>query len=41
VVREAKENDAVLFFDEVDSLLSRRVGIGESCATPAQPVFSV
>jgi len=31
--REAREQDAVLFFDEADSLLSRRVGIGESCAT--------
>jgi ATP-dependent 26S proteasome regulatory subunit len=29
----ARENDAVLFFDEADSLLSKRVGTGESCST--------
>jgi SpoVK/Ycf46/Vps4 family AAA+-type ATPase len=29
----AQELGAVLFFDEADSLLSRRVDIGESCAT--------
>jgi len=32
-LEQNNENDAVLFFDEADSLLSRRVGIGESCAT--------
>jgi len=31
--RRATELGAVLFFDEADSLLSRRVPIGESCAT--------
>ncbi len=31
--KRATELDAVLFFDEADSLLSRRVAIGESCAT--------
>jgi len=31
--RDAAESDAVLFFDEADSLLSRRVAMGESCAT--------
>ena len=31
--KEAAEADAVLFFDEADSLLSRRVAMGESCAT--------
>ena len=31
--RQAAEADAVLFFDEADSLLSRRVAIGESCST--------
>lgn len=31
--KSAKENGAVLFFDEADSLLSRRVDMGESCAT--------
>lgn len=31
--KRAKELDAVLFFDEADSLLSRRVAMGESCAT--------
>lgn len=30
---KAKELGAVLFFDEADSLLSRRVDMGESCAT--------
>ena len=31
--KRAKQLDAVLFFDEGDSLLSRRVDMGESCAT--------
>lgn len=31
--RQAKELGAVLFFDEADSLLSRRVPSGESCST--------
>lgn len=31
--RQAAEAQAVLFFDEADSLLSRRVQMGESCAT--------
>ena len=31
--RQAKEQNAVLFFDEADSLLSRRVNAGESCST--------
>jgi ATP-dependent 26S proteasome regulatory subunit len=31
--KQAAEADAVLFFDEADSLLSRRVAIGESCST--------
>lgn len=31
--KRASELGAVLFFDEADSLLSRRVNIGESCAT--------
>jgi len=31
--KQATEADAVLFFDEADSLLSRRVAIGESCST--------
>ncbi len=31
--KEAAEAEAVLFFDEADSLLSRRVAMGESCAT--------
>jgi SpoVK/Ycf46/Vps4 family AAA+-type ATPase len=31
--RRASEEAAVLFFDEADSLLSRRVAMGESCAT--------
>jgi SpoVK/Ycf46/Vps4 family AAA+-type ATPase len=31
--RQAAEADAVLFFDEADSLLSRRVSTGESCST--------
>jgi ATP-dependent 26S proteasome regulatory subunit len=31
--KRAGELGAVLFFDEADSLLSRRVNIGESCAT--------
>ena len=31
--RQAREADAVLFFDEADSLLSRRVAAGESCST--------
>jgi ATP-dependent 26S proteasome regulatory subunit len=29
----AREQDAVLFFDEADSLLSKRVATGESCST--------
>jgi ATP-dependent 26S proteasome regulatory subunit len=29
----AREQDAILFFDEADSLLSRRVPAGESCST--------
>ena len=29
----AREQDAVLFFDEADSLLSKRVSTGESCST--------
>jgi SpoVK/Ycf46/Vps4 family AAA+-type ATPase len=29
----AREHDAVLFFDEADSLLSKRVSTGESCST--------
>ena len=29
----AREHEAVLFFDEADSLLSKRVSTGESCAT--------
>ena len=31
--KQAAEADAVLFFDEADSLLSRWVAIGESCST--------
>jgi len=31
--QQARENDAVLFFDEADSLLSKRVATGESCST--------
>jgi len=31
--KQAAEADALLFFDEADSLLSRRVAIGESCST--------
>jgi len=31
--KQAAEADAVLFFDEADSLLSRRVAMGESCST--------
>jgi len=31
--KRARELDAVLFFDEADSLLSRRVDTGESCST--------
>lgn len=31
--RQAKEQNAVLFFDEADSLLSRRVPASESCST--------
>ena len=31
--KQARENDAVLFFDEADSLLSKRVATGESCST--------
>jgi ATP-dependent 26S proteasome regulatory subunit len=31
--KQATEADAVLFFDEADSLLSRRVAMGESCST--------
>jgi len=30
---QARENGAVLFFDEADSLLSKRVATGESCST--------
>ena len=30
---QAREHDAVLFFDEADSLLSKRVETGESCST--------
>jgi ATP-dependent 26S proteasome regulatory subunit len=30
---QAREHDAVLFYDEADSLLSSRVSMGESCAT--------
>jgi SpoVK/Ycf46/Vps4 family AAA+-type ATPase len=30
---QARANDAVLFFDEADSLLSKRVATGESCST--------
>jgi SpoVK/Ycf46/Vps4 family AAA+-type ATPase len=30
---QAREHEAVLFFDEADSLLSRRVDMNESCAT--------
>jgi len=30
---QAREHDAVLFFDEADSLLSKRVATGESCST--------
>jgi SpoVK/Ycf46/Vps4 family AAA+-type ATPase len=33
VFQAATEMDAVLFFDEADSLLSRRVPAGESCST--------
>jgi SpoVK/Ycf46/Vps4 family AAA+-type ATPase len=29
----ARDHDAVLFFDEADSLLSKRVSTGESCST--------
>ncbi len=29
----AREHDAALFFDEADSLLSKRVSTGESCST--------
>ena len=32
-MRCARKLEAVLFFDEADSLLSRRVAMGESCAT--------
>ena len=31
--KQARESDAVLFFDEADSLLSKRVATGESCST--------
>ena len=31
--KQAKEADAILFFDEADSLLSKRVASGESCST--------
>lgn len=31
--KRAKELDAILFFDEADSLLSKRVSMDESCAT--------
>lgn len=31
--RQAKDAEAVLFFDEADSMLSRRVPAGESCST--------
>jgi SpoVK/Ycf46/Vps4 family AAA+-type ATPase len=33
VFESAREQDAVLFFDEADSLLSKRVATGESCST--------
>jgi SpoVK/Ycf46/Vps4 family AAA+-type ATPase len=33
VFEAAREQDAVLFFDEADSLLSKRVATGESCTT--------
>jgi SpoVK/Ycf46/Vps4 family AAA+-type ATPase len=33
VFEAAREQDAVLFFDEADSLLSKRVATGESCST--------
>jgi ATP-dependent 26S proteasome regulatory subunit len=33
IFQAAAEQDAVLFFDEADSLLSRRVPAGESCST--------
>ena len=33
VFQAAREQDAVLFFDEADSLLSKRVATGESCST--------
>jgi ATP-dependent 26S proteasome regulatory subunit len=33
VFKAAREQDAVLFFDEADSLLSKRVATGESCST--------
>jgi len=31
--KQAREHNAVLFFDEADSLLSKRVATGESCST--------
>jgi ATP-dependent 26S proteasome regulatory subunit len=31
--KQAREHDAALFFDEADSLLSKRVATGESCST--------
>jgi SpoVK/Ycf46/Vps4 family AAA+-type ATPase len=33
VFEAARDQDAVLFFDEADSLLSKRVATGESCST--------
>jgi SpoVK/Ycf46/Vps4 family AAA+-type ATPase len=33
VFHAARDQDAVLFFDEADSLLSKRVATGESCST--------
>jgi SpoVK/Ycf46/Vps4 family AAA+-type ATPase len=33
VFQAARDQDAVLFFDEADSLLSKRVATGESCST--------
>jgi SpoVK/Ycf46/Vps4 family AAA+-type ATPase len=31
--QQVRENDVVMFFDEADSLLSKRVATGESCST--------
>jgi len=38
---QARENDAVLFFDEADSLLSKRVATGESCSTMRRELFAL